>query len=68
MKVYRGTSGKNIAKSVEQNLSGEVVIATASQQIVRILWKLISSPPLQKPANCPSPELDKSNKGYHSIC
>jgi hypothetical protein len=36
MKEYSGTSGKSIAKSVEQSLSGEAVIATASQKIVRI--------------------------------
>jgi len=68
MKVYSGTSGKNIAKSVEQSLSGEDVIATASEEIVRIVWNLSSSPPFQKPANCPSPELDKFNKRYHPIC
>lgn len=67
MKVYSGTSGKNIAKSVEQSFFGEAVIATASRQIVRILWNLISSPPLQKPAKCPSPQLGKSNKRYHPI-
>jgi len=67
MKVYSGTSGKIIAKSVEQSLSGEAVIATAGQQIARILWNLSSSPPLQEPATCPSPELDKSNKRSHPL-
>jgi hypothetical protein len=66
--MYSGTSGKIIAKSVEQSLFREAVIATASQQIVRTLWNLSSSPPLQKPATCPSPELDKSNKRSHPIC
>jgi hypothetical protein len=51
MKVYSGTSGKIIAKSVEQSLFGEAVIAIASQQIVRILWNFSSSPLLQEPAN-----------------
>jgi len=67
MKVYSGTSAKFMAISVEQNLSGEVVITTASQQIVLILWNLSSSPPLQEPATCLSPELDKSNKRSHPL-
>ena len=68
MEVYGGTSGKNITKSVGESLSGEAVIATASQHIVRILWNLSSSPSLQKPSNCPSLELDKSNKRYYPVC
>jgi hypothetical protein len=64
-KVYSGTLGKIIAKSVEQSISEEAASATASQQIVRILWKWSSSPSLQEQATCSGPELDKSNKRSH---